>query len=151
AMLELPADRARPGTQSYDGESQPFALDDDLSLDLRQMCHEEGVTPFMMLMASFKWLLMRLSGQTDIIVGTPVAGRTRNEVEGLIGCFVNTLALRTTLDENESFPRALAREREVCLGAYSNQEIPFEKIVEDVHPDRSLSHNPIFQVMLAMQ
>src|SRR5688500_15589464 len=115
------------------------------------MSRREGVTLFMSLLAGFQVLLARYSGQTDIAVGTPIAGRNRREVEGLIGFFVNTLVMRVDLGGNPSVAELLARVREAALGAYAHQDLPFEKLVEELQPDRSLSHQPLFQVMMAFQ
>src|SRR5712692_8761933 len=109
------------------------------------------MTLFMSLLAPFEVLLYRYSGQADISVGSPIAGRTRREVEELIGFFVNTLVLRTEIKGEESFRQLLRRVREVCLGAYGHQEVPFEKLVEELEPERSLSHSPLFQVMFVLQ
>ena len=126
-------------------------LSASLSGALEELSRREGVTLFMVLMAAFKVLLGRWSGQRDVVVGTPVAGRTRVELEGLMGFFVNTLALRTELGERSSFRELLQREREVALGAYAHQEVPFEMLVEALGPERELSHTPVFQVMFVLQ
>src|SRR5262249_27834338 len=110
-----------------------------------------GVTLFMTLLAAFDTLLYRYTGQTDIVVGTPVAGRNRSEVEGLIGLFVNMLALRTQLDGDPSFVALLQRVRAMTLAAYADQDVPFEKLVEELQLARDLSRNPLFQVMLVLQ
>jgi amino acid adenylation domain-containing protein len=148
--LELPTFRPRPPTQTYRGEKQypvfPKALHDRLKALLKR----EGVTLFMLLMAAFKTLLYRYTGQGDVVVGTTVAGRTRPEIEGLIGFFMNTLALRTDLSDNPTFRELLEREREVALGAYDHQEIPFEKLLEELAPERDRSRSPLIQVMFLL-
>jgi amino acid adenylation domain-containing protein len=150
-MLELPTDRPRPAASSYRGAALRFALSAELSERLRELARREGVTLHMLLLAAWQTLLMRYTGQEDVVVGSPVAGRTRAETEPLIGFFVNTLVLRTDLSGDPTFKELLSRVREVCLGAYAHQEVPFEKVVEDLAPERSLSSNPLFQVMFAMQ
>ena len=105
----------------------------------------------MTLLAAFKVLLCRYTGQEDIVVGTPIAGRNRAEIEGLIGFFVNTLVLRTDLSSNPTFQELLGRVREVAMGAYAHQNLPFERLVEEINPDRELSRNPLFQVMFNSQ
>ncbi|MBD0370018.1 MAG: amino acid adenylation domain-containing protein, partial [Pyrinomonadaceae bacterium] len=147
AVLELPTDHARPAIQTYRGASQSFELSERLSEELKQMSRREGVTLFMTLLSAFKVLLSRYSGQEDIVVGTPIAGRTRRETEGLIGFFINTLALRTDLSGEPSFRELMKRVREVSLGAYAHQDLPFERLVEEISPERTLSHAPVFQVM----
>ncbi|HEY9430810.1 MAG TPA: amino acid adenylation domain-containing protein, partial [Blastocatellia bacterium] len=151
AVMELPTDRARPPAPSYRGARERVAIDNSLSEGLRRLCRREGVTTFMTLMAALKVLLMRYSGEDDVSVGTVIANRTRKELEGLIGFFANTLVMRTDLGGNPSFRELMEREREVCLGAYGRQELPFEKLVEEINPDRDLSRSPLFQVMMALQ
>ncbi|HEV2704406.1 MAG TPA: amino acid adenylation domain-containing protein [Pyrinomonadaceae bacterium] len=151
AGLELPTDHPRPAVQSFGGARQTLTLPKRLSDELSSLSRREGVSMFMLLLAVFNVLLARYSGQRDICVGTPTAGRNRLEVEGLIGFFVNTLVLRTDLSGAPSFRELLARVREVCLGAYAHQEMPFEKLVEELHPERSLSRMPLFQVMFVFQ
>ncbi|HEY0406879.1 MAG TPA: amino acid adenylation domain-containing protein, partial [Pyrinomonadaceae bacterium] len=145
-LLELPTDRPRPPVQSYRGASQWLSFSPELTERLKQLSQRENVTLFMTLLAAFQILLARYSGQSDILVGTPVAGRNRIELEGLIGFFINTLVMRTDLSGEPTFVETLARVREVCLGAYAHQETPFEKLVEELQPERSLSRNPLFQV-----
>ncbi|HEV2764734.1 MAG TPA: condensation domain-containing protein, partial [Pyrinomonadaceae bacterium] len=151
ALLTLPTDRPRPAVQSYRGATLPFTLAPELTGRLNEVSRAHGCTLFMTLLAGFQALLARYSGQEDIVVGTPVAGRTRRETEDLIGFFVNTLALRTDLSGGPSFEELLRRVRETTLGAYAHQELPFERLVEELSPERSLAHQPIFQVMLVFQ
>ncbi|HLM55241.1 MAG TPA: amino acid adenylation domain-containing protein [Pyrinomonadaceae bacterium] len=151
ALLELPTDRPRPQVRSLNGSFVPFELPAGLASKLRRLCQREGVTLFMLLLGAYQLLLSRHGGQTDVLVGTPIAGRNRQEVEGLIGFFVNTLVLRTDLSGGPSLRELLRRVREVCLGAYAHAELPLEKLVEELQPERSLSHSPLFQVMFALQ
>ncbi len=148
--LELPTDRARPPAQSYRGARHALALSPELSAAIRQLSQRERVTPYMLLLAAFQVLLARYSGQDDIAVGSPIAGRTRSEFEGLIGFFVNTLVLRTDVSGNPRFSELLARVRETALEAYAHQEVPFEKLVEALRPERDPSRNPLIQVMFAL-
>jgi amino acid adenylation domain-containing protein len=150
-LLELPTDRPRPGVQGFAGKTQSFVLGQPLTEELKALSRREGVTLFMTLLAAFQTLLSRYSGQEDVVVGTPIAGRQRLETEGLIGFFVNTLALRSDLSGEPSFRELLKRVRETTLGAYTHQDVPFEKLVEELQPARDLSHSPLFQVMLALQ
>ncbi|HLJ32959.1 MAG TPA: amino acid adenylation domain-containing protein [Ktedonobacteraceae bacterium] len=150
-VLDLPADHPRPAVQSYRGNVCAFALPPTLNHELQALSRQESVTLFMTLLAALQVLLLRYSGQEDIVVGIPVAGRTRDEMAGVVGNFVNTLALRADLSGNPSFRELLARVRDVCLEAYARQDVPFEKVVEVVQPERSLSHQPLFQVMLLLQ
>jgi len=147
--LELPFDRPRPAAQSFRGAQYMFLLSERLTADLKTLSNREHVTPFMTLLAAFSLLLHRYTGEADIAVGTPVAGRNRLELERLIGFFINTLVLRTDVSGDPTFRDLLARVREATLGAYANQDVPFEKIVEALQPDRSLSHMPLFQTLLA--
>ncbi|MFZ5918978.1 MAG: amino acid adenylation domain-containing protein [Chloroflexota bacterium] len=149
-MLELPTDRPRPAVQTSHGATLSFDLPGELSQALKELGREEGVTLFMTLLAAFQTLLYRYTGQPDVVVGTPIANRTRREVEGLIGFFVNTLVMRTDLSGAPSFRQLLARVREVALGAYAHQDLPFELLVEALQPGRDLSHTPLFQVMLVL-
>ncbi|NPC83010.1 non-ribosomal peptide synthase/polyketide synthase, partial [Pyxidicoccus fallax] len=150
-LLELPTDRPRPATQTFRGANVPVVLSHDLSEAVLAMCQRHGVTPFMLLLTAFQALLHRYSGQDDIVVGSPIAGRTRAETEGLIGFFVNTLVLRARVTPRASFLSLLQQVRETTLGAYEHQEVPFEKLVEELKPERSLSYSPLFQVMFALQ
>ncbi len=150
-VLELPTDRPRPPVMTFAGKKQDLALPKALTNALKTLSQKEGATLFMTLLAAFQILLYRYSGQSDIIVGSPIAGRNRAETEKLIGFFVNTLVLRTDLSGNPSFRELLGRVREVALGAYDHQNLPFEKLVEELRPERSLSYNPIFQVMFVLQ
>ncbi|HEX7240625.1 MAG TPA: amino acid adenylation domain-containing protein, partial [Longimicrobiaceae bacterium] len=149
-LLEMPTDRPRPTTQGERGESVAFALPAETSRALRALARREGATLFMTLLAGWQLLLSRYSGEEDVSVGTPIAGRTRLETEGLIGFFVNTLVLRTDLSGDPGFRGLLGRVRETTLGAYQHQEIPFEKLVEEIAPERSLSHTPFFQAMFLL-
>ena len=151
AVLELPTDRPRPPVQSYQGVRQAFTLPSSLIQALKDLSRREGVTLFMTLLAAFQTQLHRYSGQEDIAVGSPIANRSRTELEGLIGFFVNTLVLRTNLEGNPSFRELLGRVREVALGAYAHQDLPFEKLVEELKPERDPSRNPLFQVMMILQ
>ena len=151
AVLELPTDRPRPATPSQRGACQSLVLTAELSEALKQLSQREGVTLFMLLLAAFQVLLSRYSGQEEIVVGSPIANRNRSETEELIGFFVNTLVLRTRVAGEARFTEVLGRVREVCLGAYAHQDVPFEKLVEELEPERSLSHTPLFQVMLVLQ
>lgn len=151
SVLQLPTDRPRPAVQSFRGAMQSFCLSADLIEALKVLSRQEGVTLFMTLLAAFQTLLHRYSGQDDIVVGSPIANRNRGEIEGLIGCFTNMLVLRTDMSGNPSFRQLLNRVREVALGAYAHQDLPFEAIVETLHTERNLSHNPLFQVTLTFQ
>ncbi|GCE07388.1 non-ribosomal peptide synthetase [Dictyobacter aurantiacus] len=150
-VLELPTDRPRPPAQSFAGAIYSFSLSPELAAGVRALSQREDATLFMTLLAAFQVLLRYYSGQEDIVVGTPIANRTHIETEGLIGFFVNTLALRADLSGDPTFRELLGRVRQVALGAYTHQELPFEKLVEALQPERSLSHNPLFQVLFALQ
>src|SRR5215212_1574343 len=150
-ILTLPTDHPRAPKRGYQGTRLPFALSAELTEALKQLSRSEGVTLFMLLTAAFQTLLHRYSQQQQITIGTPVAGRTRTEIEPLIGFFVNTLVLRTDFGGDPSFAELLQRVKTVALGAYAHQELPFEKLVEELEVERSLSHTPLFQVMFAMQ
>ena len=149
-MLELPADHSRPPAQTYRGAKHSLVLSKALSDALMKLSRQENVTLFMTLLAAFQILLQRYTGQSDITVGSPIAGRHQIEVEGLIGFFLNSLVLRTDLSDNPSFPDLLARVRQVALDAYTHQDLPFEKLLEELRPDRDLSRTPLFQVFFNM-
>ena len=150
-LLELPTDRPRPPVQSFRGAHYEFHLAADLTAKLQQLAHRHEATLFMVLLAAFNVLLARYSRQTDIVVGTPIANRNRTEIEGLLGFFVNTLALRTQLDDNPAFSELLARVRQSTLAAYDHQELPFERLVDELGLTRTLSYSPLFQVGLVLQ
>jgi amino acid adenylation domain-containing protein len=150
-LLELPTDRPRPQVQDPRGASARVALSAEVSRGLRALSRREGATAFMTLLAAWQLLLSRYAGVEDVSVGTPIAGRTRLETEPLIGFFVNTLVLRVDLSGDVSFRDLLGRVRETTLGAYQHQEIPFERLVEELAPERSMAHSPLFQVMFALQ
>ena len=146
SALQLPIDRPRPEMLNPRGATQGFLVNNSTSNALKTLSRESGVTLFMTLLAAFQTLLCRYSNQEDIAVGSPIAGRNRIELEGLIGFFANTLVLRADLTNNPTFKAVLERVRKTCLEAYSHQDLPFEKLVEELQPERSLSQNPLFQV-----
>jgi amino acid adenylation domain-containing protein len=150
-VLDLPTDRPRPAIQSHLGAHYTFSISQSITEALKALSQREGCTLFMTLLALFDVLLYRYSGQDDILIGTPIANRNRVEIEKLIGFFVNTLVLRARIGKRDKFLSLLKQQREVALGAYSNQDIPFEKLVEELQPERSLSHTPLFQVLLVLQ
>jgi amino acid adenylation domain-containing protein len=150
-LLELPTDRPRPPVPSDRGASVPFALPAETMRAVQALSRREGATPFMTLLAAWQLLLARYSGQDDVSVGAPVAGRTRMETEGLIGFFVNTLVLRADLSGAPSFRQLLGRVREATLGAHQHQDVPFEKLVEELAPGRSMGQAPLFQVLFVLQ
>jgi hypothetical protein len=149
--LQMPTDYPRPAVATLRGAVQEFELPQALSESLAVLTRREGATLFMTLLAAWQVLLSRYSGQDDIAVGTPIANRTRGEVEGLIGYFINTLVLRTDLTGATTFRDALQRVRATALGAYAHQDLPFEQIVDSVQPERDLSRHAIFQVMFVLQ
>jgi amino acid adenylation domain-containing protein/non-ribosomal peptide synthase protein (TIGR01720 family) len=151
ALLELPTDRPRPSIQTFHGAQLTFQLSPQQSRELARFSQQEGATLFMTLLATLQTLLYRYTGQEDIVVGTAIANRNQVEVENLIGFFVNTLALRADLSGNPSFRSLLKQVRKVCLDAYTHQDLPFEKVVDVVQPERSLSTSPLFQVMFVLQ
>lgn len=150
-LLELPADHPREPRRRWRGSRLPLELSPELTAALKQLSTKNGATLFMTLLAAFNVLLYRYTDQENIVVGTPIAGRNRGEVEGLIGCFINTLVLSTNLSANPSFIELLERVRAVCLGAYSHQEMPFERLVEEFQPQRNSAHPPLVQVLFNMQ
>src|SRR6266567_3615594 len=150
-MLQLPLDHPRPAVQTFRGAAQIVILPKALTDKLKALSRREGVTLFMTLLAAFQTLLFRYTDQDDIVVGIPIAGRTDSKLEKLIGCFINTLALRTDLAGNPTFRELLRRVREMTLDAYEHQDIPFEKLVEELQPERDLSRNPLTQVMFGLQ
>jgi amino acid adenylation domain-containing protein len=146
-MINLPTDRPRPPVMTYQGDALPIVVPEALTEKLRDLTRSAGTSLFMTMLASFQMLLSRYTGQDDIVIATPVAGRRSVETEELIGFFVNTLLIRTKLSGNPRLREALDRVREVVLEAQTHQELPFEKLVEELHPQRSLSHGPLFEVM----
>ncbi len=151
ALLDLPTDRPRPAIQSFQGARLTFMLPSTLTDEIKVLSRREGVTLFMVLLTAFQILLFRYTHQDDIVTGTPIANRTFAEVEGLIGLFANTLALRTDLSGNPSFRTLLQRIRAIALEAYAHQELPFEQLVDALELERDLSRNPFFQVMFVLQ
>ncbi|MEH1976431.1 MAG: amino acid adenylation domain-containing protein [Nostoc sp.] len=150
-LLELPTDKTRPSVQSFRGRSEFLELNQDLTQKLKRLSQESGTTLFMTLLTAFTLLLSRYSGQEDIIIGSAIANRNRRETETLIGFFVNTLALRTNLQGNPTFLELLERVKQVTLDAYDHQDLPFEKLVDELGLERSLSHHPLFQVAFGLQ
>jgi hypothetical protein len=159
-LLQLPTDRSairssaslsRPIVRTFQGATRSLILPKPLTEDIKNLSDREGVTLFMTLLAAFKTLLYCWSGQDDIIVGSPIANRTRSELEGLIGFFANTLVLRTDLSDHPSFRELLGRVRDRTLEAYTHQDLPFEKLVEELQPERNPSYNPLFQVWFVLQ
>jgi amino acid adenylation domain-containing protein len=151
AVLELPTDRPRPAVQSHRGDMRTHVISAEMVEKLTTLSHNNSATLFMTLLAAFQVMLFRYSGQEDLVVASPVASRNYAEIEPLIGFFVNTLALRTDLSGNPTFRELLVRVKQVALDGYAHQELPFEKLVEELQPERSLSFNPIVQVLFALQ
>ena len=151
AVLELPTDFPRARVPSHRGATESLLLSRSLADRLKELSQQEGATLFMTLLAGFQLLLSRYAGQEDVVVGSPIANRTRSELEHLVGFFVNSLALRTDLSGDPSFRGLLRRVRGVALGAYAHQDLPFERVVEELHPERIGERNPFFQVMFAFQ
>ncbi|WP_340618805.1 amino acid adenylation domain-containing protein, partial [Xenorhabdus entomophaga] len=150
-LLDLPTDRPRPPEQLFAGNLWPINLDAELTASLKRLSEQQGVTLFMTLLSAWSIVLSRLSGQDDVVIGTPSAGRSRQEVESLIGFFVNTLALRIDLSGEPNVTELLSRVRQTALAAQEHQDLPFEQVVEIVQPPRRLAHTPLFQVMFAWQ
>ncbi|MCP4927635.1 MAG: amino acid adenylation domain-containing protein [Gammaproteobacteria bacterium] len=151
AILELPTDRPRGAAQTYNGAFIERVLPEHIHTGLKDITQQEKATLFMTCLTAFNVLLARYSGQTDICVGTPVAGRRHTELEGLIGFFINTLVMRNDLSGQPSFAEAIARIKQTALEAYAHQELPFEKLVDKLHPTRDMSHAPLFQVAFILQ
>ncbi|PLZ48403.1 non-ribosomal peptide synthetase [Fischerella thermalis] len=150
-VLNLPTDRPRSPIQTFKGAQARLTLSPTLTAELKKLGHSEGVTLFMTMLTAFKILLYRYTGQTDILVGSPIANRNQTEVKSLIGYFVNVLVLRTDLANQPSFRELLSQVKSTALEAYIHQDLPFEKLVEELHLDRDLSYNPLFQVMFVLQ
>ncbi|HET6231554.1 MAG TPA: amino acid adenylation domain-containing protein [Longimicrobiaceae bacterium] len=151
AVLDLPTDRPRPSRQDNAGATTVLELDAGLVDAVSALARTQGATAFMVLLAVFDVLLYRVTGQDDVVVGTPIAGRTRSELEPIFGYFANTLALRTRMDGDPTFGEVVQRVRKMMLGVYANQDLPFEKLVDELKVERSLGHNPLFQVLFALQ
>jgi pristinamycin I synthase-3/4 len=151
AKLELPTDKPRPAVQTFNGDYVSRMLSSELQLALKEIARDNGCTLYMVLLAAFNVLLYRYSGQDDLVVGTPIAGRRRSELDGLIGFFINTLVLRSDASGEPTFIDFLERVRKTALGAYASQELPFEKLVDELQPVRDMSHTPLFQVMFILQ
>jgi hypothetical protein len=149
--LQLPTDHRRPAIQTFNGAAQEIKISLETAERIKGLCQERDVTLFMTLLSGFEVLLSRYSGQEDIAVGSAIANRNRGEIEGLIGFFVNTLVLRTDMSRDPTVLELLERVREVSLGAYGHQDLPFEKLVEELQPERDMSRNPLVQVMFVLQ
>lgn len=150
-VLELPTDYPRPAIRSQRGGSTRYQFSGELTEKLKALSRRESATVFMIVLAAFQILLSKYSGQEDIAVGTPIAGRTRKELEGVIGCFINMLTMRTDLSGNPSFGETIRRARQGALEAYRHQDVPFERVVQELHTERDVSRTPLFQVMLVFQ
>ena len=151
AVIELPTDRPRPALQTFRGEWHHTEYGPEFTAALKSFAREEGATLFMVLLAAFETLLYRYTGQDDILIGSPIAGRTHPETRELIGLFINTMVLRADLSNNPTFRELVARVRQAAYSSYENQDVPFEKLVEELQPQRDLSHSPLFQVMFILQ
>jgi non-ribosomal peptide synthetase component F len=150
-LLKLPADRPHPEVRKFHGAYEPVLLSTDVADKVKKFSGQHGVTPFMTMLAAFNALLARYLGEHHIVLGTDIANRTTAETERLIGFFINLLPLHTDLSGDPTFHELVLRVREVALGAYAHQDMPFDKLVEDLQPERSLSHNPIVQALFVMQ
>ncbi|MEH2147960.1 amino acid adenylation domain-containing protein [Nostoc sp.] len=150
-LLELPTDKPRPAIQTFCGATQKFQIDQNLSKQIKTFSQQSGATLFHTLLAAFAVLMFRYSGQDDICIGSPIANRNRRELETLIGFFVNTLVLRNQIKGNPSFTEFLSQVRQVATSAYTHQDVPFEQVVEALQPERSLSYNPLFQVVFVLE
>ncbi|MEG0886667.1 MAG: condensation domain-containing protein, partial [Janthinobacterium sp.] len=150
-VLMLPSDRPRPLEQQFAGSSVEVRLDQRLTAGLQALCQRHGVTLYMVMMSAWAMLMSRLAGQADVVIGSPVANRQRAEVEGLIGLFVNTLAIRVDTSGALTCEALLAQVKAVTLGAQAHQDLPFEQVVELVRPARSLAHSPLFQTVVSWQ
>ena len=150
-LISLPLDYPRPAIQSYRGSCIPFQISKELLDGLKALSYKQGATLFMSLLSAFYLLLKRYTGQDDLVVGSPIANRQHEEIEGLIGLFVNTLALRARLNDQMSFNELLEQVKNTTLQGYAHQDIPFERIIDSLSVQRSLSHSPLFQVMLVLQ
>jgi len=150
-VMDLPTDYPRPSIPSYRGSTKSFLLPVELSQSLKGLIRREGVTLFMLLLAAFKTLLYKYTAQEDIIIGTSAENRNRTEIEPLIGFFVNTLPMRTSLSGNPTFRELLKRVKEVALGGYAHQDLPFEKLVEEIRPERAVRQMPLFNVVFGVQ
>ena len=150
-LLELPLDKPRPSVQTFNGSKLSFSLEKNLTDSLNKISQQEGVTLYMTMLSAFQFLLAKYSNQNDVVIGTPIAGRNKKEIENLVGFFVNNLVIRTEFDNRLTFRKLLKNVRKKSLNAYSNQDLPFEKLVEELQPARDMSHAPIFQVMFVFQ
>jgi amino acid adenylation domain-containing protein len=149
-VLDLPADRPRPATPSFRGAQVAFRLSAETARAVDELARAEGATRFIVLLAAFQLLLSRWSGQDDVVIGSPVAGRGRPETEGMVGLFVNTLALRTNLSGDPAFREVIGRARETVLGAFAHQDVPFERLVDELRVERDVSRHPVFQVSFSV-
>ncbi|HZQ46542.1 MAG TPA: condensation domain-containing protein, partial [Verrucomicrobiae bacterium] len=150
-LLDLPIARSRPAIQTFNGAVHDLSISSDVAARLKQLSQREGVTLFMIVLAGLQVALSRYTRQQDVAIGTAIANRHRGEVEGLIGFFINTLILRTDLSDDPTVSELLQRVKEITLGAYTHQDLPFEKLVEELQPERDLSRNPLVQVALELQ